>query len=1052
MNHFNKVDKPSEDLALELRRAPPADDPNTGLEGSLQPDRSETLDEPCDKFAEEIVVAIEADGQTALAEMSAAQVEVSQVEDPLGEQQEQVNADIDPPDLSQAEDQPEVVEADEVQEVKPETVEGRTLRRALENIRPLIRYLGVPRVHAFSSVDFVPHDYDGRGPRPFILVEEARGRWEEDCIGGACGWDLYSLLRYLWKLPRISTLNKVKKLLDALDRNVGWECIPELELCNDVGSRLVSTVPPRTPRPPAHWGHMDADPIDFALRAPSGRLMGFTRLVSIDDRFEDDLTRLPFTRTFPLTCWQRKDGTYGWKNQYLRPPYHLFGVEQLSLNRNAPVVLTDDELSTECVQSLFPPRHGEVIGVAFITAPNSFEKTDLSPLGGRNVFIQTTAVGDPKKIQEKLWAIDPRTKVGIIRIGLDAYFSPYRPLAKGELVRFPETPGQAFGWRLRDYRRAASRHGWQLDVKIDAPVSRGSDIVFGDFKVNDDGIWFVKLEDNKKIWNKVASRIDVVARARTSSQADWGACLEFNDHDSVSHHWCVSLSHLGNTEYCNTLLNLGAYVSPYHRQKLTELLLNYDPGLRARAVMKPGWESNQFIFPDGSHVGHANVRISYQTADPTNRAFTQCGTLDEWKEQVAAYCADNSRLVLGIATALTGPVLALLGEESGGFHFPGESSTGKTTALHPACSVWGKPESFLTRWRATDNGLEANATQRNDTMIALDEMSQVSPEDAGKIVYMLANGQGKARATQDATAKAISTWRLMILSTGEVGLEQHMAGAGIKVMAGQQTRLIDIPANAGAGHGVFENIHGSANGSDFSLFLKRQTAIYYGIAGRAWVNALADPELRPALLQQIKDYIREFEGRVPPEADGQVRRVARRFILVAAVAEACADLEILPWERGHATTMISRCFSQWVDHRGGLGNLESDQALSRLRRFLAEHGDSGFTPLSAEGIESATDRVTIRRLGFRGVGPDGHTDYFILPAIFREVICAGLDPKQVIRHLKNANALVLDPNGKPQVMKRLPELGSLRVYHVRSTVLAEPGGADTPPVSQIKMG
>lgn len=1050
MDHFNKADKAREDRALELRRAPSADDPNTSLEDNLKPDSSETLDESCDKFPEENDAPPVSDGQTALAEMPAVQVEVNQADDPLGEQQEQVGADVAPPDLSQADDQPEVVEADEVQEVKPETAEDRIVRRAMENIRPLIRYLGALYYYPFTSLDFVPHDYDGLGPRPPILFEKATGWWEEDCDGGVYGCDPISLVEHVRGVPKEVAIDVLTTFLDTLPSNVGWERIPEFELCNYDGCKLVVAVP-RTTRPPAHWGHMDENPEDLPLRARSGRLLGYTRRVIFDRRF-DSISGFPVMRTFPLTCWQRRDGAYGWKNQYLKPPYNLFGVEQLSLNRNAPVVLTDDEFSTDFARALFPPRHGEVLGVAFITAPNSFEKTDLSPLAGRTVFIQLTAVGDPETVREKLWAIDPRTKVGIIRISLDANFSPYRPLAEGELVRFPETPGQAFGWRLQEYEWAASNNGWKLDVKIDAPVSLGSEIAFDDFEFRDSGIWHVKRSDKGDDWSFVASRIDVVARARTASQSGWGICLEFNDHDSVSHQWCVPMSLLGNTEYCNTLLDLGAYVSPFHRQKLTELLLTYDPGHRARAVTKPGWEKNQFIFPDGSHVGHATELISYQTADPTNRAFTQRGTLDEWKENVAAYCANNSRLVLGIGTALTGPVLSLLGEESGGFHFPGESSTGKTTALHPACSVWGKPESFLTRWRATDNGLEANATQRNDTMIALDEMSQVSPEDAGKIVYMLANGQGKARATQDATAKAISSWRLMILSTGEVGLEQHMAGAGLKVMAGQQTRLIDIPANAGAGHGVFENIHGSANGSEFSLFLKRQTANYHGVAGRAWVNALADPELRPALLQQIKDYIREFEGRVPPEADGQVRRVARRFILVAAVAEACADLDILPWEQGHATTMISRCFSQWVDHRGGLGNLESDQALSRLRRFLAEHGDSGFTPLSAEGIESATDRVTIRRLGFRGVGPDGHTDYFILPAIFREVICAGLDPKQVIRHLKNANALVLDPNGKPQVMKRLPELGSLRVYHVRSTVLAEPGGADTPPVSQIKMG
>lgn len=582
----------------------------------------------------------------------------------------------------------------------------------------------------------------------------------------------------------------------------------------------------------------------------------------------------------------------------------------------------------------------------------------------------------------------------------------------------------------------------------------------GDFFIRDSGnYWFeTKLQrDGNYISTeyRIASRIDTVALARSADSSEWGACLEFKDRDAVLHSWCVPLSTLsGNNEYCKTLLGMGAYVSPFprHMQALTEHFLTYDPGPRARAVTKPGWEDNQFIFPDGSHVGHADERISYQTADPTNKAFTQRGTLDSWKENVAKLCAGNSRLVLAIATALTGPVLPLLGEESGGFHFPGESSTGKTTALYPACSVWGKPENFLARWRGTANGIEANATQRNHTMIALDEMSQVSPQEAGEIVYMLANGQGKARATQNATAKAISSWQLMILSTGEVGLEQHMAVAGLKVKAGQQARLIDIQANAGRGLGVFENVHGSVNGAEFSLLLKTRTAEYYGVAGRAWVSALANPEQRPDLLQQIKDHIDEAARHVSPEADGQVRRVARRFALVAAVAEACIGLGILPWVTGHASNEIQRCFDEWVVNRGGLGNLERGQALDRLRRFLVEHGESRFTKMGVEGIGMPSERVTVNRAGFSKLGPDGHTDYYIPATAFWEIIFAGLNSSQVLKHLIEDNALVLNSKGKPQLVMRLPGLGPTRIYHVRSTVFAESEGTDTPPVTQIKMG
>lgn len=571
------------------------------------------------------------------------------------------------------------------------------------------------------------------------------------------------------------------------------------------------------------------------------------------------------------------------------------------------------------------------------------------------------------------------------------------------------------------------------------------EIKFDDFCIRDSGIYY--LEPRRDVNNqpyviehRIASRIDIVALARSSEHTDWGVCLEFKDHDGVMHSWCVPMNMLNSKyEYCNTLLSLGAYVSPFHRAELTRLLLTYVPSDRARSVTRPGWEGNQFIFPNGSHVGSSQERISYQTADPTNKAFTQLGSLTDWQENVAKICEGNSRLTLAILAALAGPVLPLRGEESGGFHFPGESSTGKTTALYPACSVWGKPEFFLTRWRGTANGLEANATQRNHTLIALDEMSQVSPKEAGEIVYMLANGQGKARATQEATARAISAWQLMILSTGEVGLEQHMQSAGIQVMAGQQNRLIDIPADAGAGYGVFENIHGSANGAEFSLRIKQQTSRYYGVAGRAWVQLLANPALRPQLLQQIEDYIQSFEKHIPADADGQVRRVARRFAFIAAVGEVCISHGILPWPPGHAIQQTMCCFEQWVAQRGGTRNLERDQALNRIRRFIAESGESAFTRIGDDWKESSySERITVRRAGYCELDKDDLVNYYIFPSIFREVICAGLDSKQVLKHLKQANALVLDPAGKPLVVKRPPGMKPMRFYQVRSTVLDEP--------------
>ena len=476
------------------------------------------------------------------------------------------------------------------------------------------------------------------------------------------------------------------------------------------------------------------------------------------------------------------------------------------------------------------------------------------------------------------------------------------------------------------------------------------------------------------------------------------------------------------------------------REDLARYFLTARPPARARSVFKPGWDRNLFVFPDGTVIGTSTEKVAYQTTDPNNSTFKQSGNLADWKSQVAAHCEGNSRLILAVCAALTGPVLALLGEENGGFHFEGKSSSGKTTALFPACSVWGHPDHVINSWRATANGIEAKAVLHNDMVYALDEMSQVTPLEVGQVVYMLANGQGKVRSTQHSTAKTVSRWQLMFLSTGEVGLEEHIENGGGKVMAGQQTRLINIPADAGAGHFLFEDIHGHRDGAEFSLFLKTQSSTYHGSAGRAWVAALADMSQRTQILATIRDEIDTFaNAHVPVGADGQVQRVGRRFGLVAAVGEACVRLGILPWSAGEAVTAMQGCLAEWITGRGGVGSLEADQALTQLKRFLETNGESRFTEISHFGEDTPANenRPTNYRVGFRKVAKDGHTDYYILPEAYKKDVCAGMNPRQFTQQLLAANALVLSRTGQAQVAKRLPGVRTVKVYHVRSTILGK---------------
>lgn len=342
-------------------------------------------------------------------------------------------------------------------------------------------------------------------------------------------------------------------------------------------------------------------------------------------------------------------------------------------------------------------------------------------------------------------------------------------------------------------------------------------------------------------------------------------------------------------------------------------------------------------------------------------------------------------------------------------------------------------------WRATSNGLEAVAASHNDLALVLDEMSQIDPVEAGQVAYMLANGQGRLRATQTGDARPGAAWRLIFLSSGEVGLKEHIESAGGRVMAGQEARLIDVEADAGSGLGIFNTLNGYASGAESSVLMKAAADEAYGVAGRAWLSVLADPEVRGRVTEEIRVAMESFVSAcVPAGADGQVVRIARRFGLAAAVGEACIRHGVLPWAGGEAVLQCRVCFEDWLARRGGTRNLEQTQVIESVRRFLMLHGESRFSPMARDGLEADGDddrRPTINRAGFRMTNGDGAGDFLIFPEVYNREVCNGMSPRLVTTVLREAGHLVLARDGKAQTTHRLPETGPAKMYRIRAAIL-----------------
>jgi len=549
-------------------------------------------------------------------------------------------------------------------------------------------------------------------------------------------------------------------------------------------------------------------------------------------------------------------------------------------------------------------------------------------------------------------------------------------------------------------------------------------------------------EDGATEWQRVCSRLEVLALARDAEGREWGRLVRVIDPDDGEHEWCMPASMLASdgTDYRRELLALGLRIAggTRARNRLHEYITDTLPTARARCVSRIGWHATAagsvYVLPDHTY-GADGERVLLQTMTAIEHAMRCSGTLAEWQGQVAAPCTGNSRLVFALSCAFAAPLLHLTGDEGGGFHFRGPSSVGKTTALRVAASACGGgvDGGYLRNWRATANGLEGLAELHCDALLCLDEMSQVNPREAGEVAYMLANGSGKSRASRDGSARRAARWRALFVSSGEQSLAEKMSEAGQRARAGQETRLVDIPADAGAGLGLFEQLHGFPTAQALARHLCDVSARVYGVALREYlVRLTADlTGLSDALSEARRRWVAEH---CPHDANGQVQRVAARFGLVAAAGELASAMGLLPWREGEAPDAAVRCFRDWLTARGGTGAAEIAAGLAQVRHFFALHGESRFSDDS--------DRPTVNRAGFRRDDGTGATEFLVLPAVWRTEICAGFDACALARELIARSVLIPDPRDrKPQSRHRLPGAGVQRVYHVTAAVLGD-GGDD----------
>jgi putative DNA primase/helicase len=811
---------------------------------------------------------------------------------------------------------------------------------------------------------------------------------------------------------------------------------------------------PRYGSPSKTWPYCSAD----------GELVGYA--ARFDFTAADGA---PAKDVLPVTFCDLGNGKRGWRSKGIPDPRPLYRLPEILQNREACLIVAEGEKSADAAALLFP----DMVATTPMHGAKSPHKTDWSVVAGRTVVIATDHDQAGREFGDRVHDLLVEAGVPCIlhlhpeRLAAWIWQDGKKVLREGEIPQ---------GWDIAD----ALTEGWDVAAMADlwndpaflppylnaearAEIEEAREAKPAAAPAEKRREWPFRLVASgveKKVertdketgettveWKWLCSHLEVSAETRDAEGGDWGRLLVVVDRDKTDKEWAMPMAMLAGdgTAYRERLLSMGLEIAPgrFAREALHEYISTARPKHKARCVSRVGWHGDTFVLPDGAIGAGGGETVILQTTGALDHAFRLGGTLEGWQQEVARLAAGNSRLGLALSAAFAAPLLHLTGAESGGFHLRGPSSTGKSTALVVAGSAWGGGglKGYVKQWRATDNGLEAVAASHSDTLLCLDELSQIAPAAAGAAAYMIANGAGKVRAGRSGEGRAAAEWRSLFLSSGEISIADKLAedGKGRRAAAGQQVRVVDIPADAGARLGLFEQLHGFVSAEAFARHLKAAASQHFGHAARSFLEGLV--RAPDATAQTVAQFRGEFLAEhCPKGADGQIERVAGRFALAAAAGEMATAFGVLPWQPGEATRAAAKCLAAWLEVRGGIESTEERDAIAAVRRFIELHGASRFERMWEEEdrLVSAQDERIINRAGYRRKNAEGGVEYLILPETWKAEVCAGMDATVVAQTLKAKGLLVPASDGKLQDRARLPgSTHPVRHYHLTAGILGD---------------
>ncbi|NBI13745.1 DUF927 domain-containing protein [[Haemophilus] felis] len=506
--------------------------------------------------------------------------------------------------------------------------------------------------------------------------------------------------------------------------------------------------------------------------------------------------------------------------------------------------------------------------------------------------------------------------------------------------------------------------------------------------------------------------VEVVAMGR--SDDDYYTMLKFTPYGSEEAKTiALPLREVGERAGWQLLRKNGLNItnSQKLRPHLADYLQRYQGKGFYNVVNSTGWQKGAYILPNGEVIGKPQTPVFFVGQSANKTAYTQSGTLESWQREIADNVKGNYFMMLGVAVALSAPLIHLVNAESFGVHIFGGSSTGKTTIANIASSIYANPEEVRLSWFSTALGLSNEAQARNDGFMPLDEIGQGSNrKQVADTAYTLFNGVGKLQGAKEGGNRDLARWRTVAFSTGEIDLETYLTNAGIKTNVGQLVRLLNIPIQRA------EQFHQHQDGKTHADYLNQASRLNYGVVGRAWISQLIDLHQQDQIKPLYQAILSRRLETLPNDAHSQVKRVVSRFSLLETALLLSQNLT--GWQKEESETAISKAFSEWVNIFG-YHSREERQIIEQVNGWLLANAEGRFIRYPFDPFQ----RQTVHNVaGYRIIpesndkGEDEH--FYLYPLAFEEATKG--HPKEQSCKILAEKGLLDKGEGRYKFLRRLP--------------------------------